>query len=271
MNRAPVRSITEDEMATYRDDGIVCLRGMFDDDWVEHLRDCVEADLKSPGSLCKDVTRGGEGTFVSDTFVWSNIDDFTDFIWRSPAAELAATVMQSSKINLLFDQILVKEPGSTTPTMWHHDYTHWPVAGDQVCTLWLALDPVTTESGAVEYIRGSHRWGKKFTARSFTGDNRYKDDFPELPDIDSMRGQYDIVHFEMEPGDCTIHHGLLVHGAPGNLTSDRRRRAYVTRWCGDDVTYDPRPNIQQMLYEPDIAAGGALDCDLFPVVWPRAA
>jgi len=70
----------------------------------------------------------------------------------------------------------------------------------------------------------------------------------------------------MAPGDCTIHHGLTVHGAPGNSSSRARRRAYITRWAGEDVTYNPRPNLQRMLRDPDIEAGQRLDCDLFPVV-----
>lgn len=269
MNRSPLREITEQEISAYETDGIVCLRGLFDNDWVDHLRYCVDADLNAPGPLAKDITRGKEGVFVSDTFVWANIPEFEPFIRTSPAAEAVATVMRSSRINLLFDQILVKEPGSNTRTMWHHDHTYWPVAGDQVCTLWIALDPVTAETGAVEYIRGSHRWGTRYKAQAFVGDGRYKEDLPEVPDIGAMRDELEILQFEMEPGDCTVHHGLLVHGAPGNTSADIRRRAYVTRWCGDDVTYNPRPNIQPMLYDPDIAPGGPLDCDLFPVVWPQ--
>lgn len=271
MNREPLHAITEQHIATYEDAGVVLLRGLFDNDWIDFLRDCVEADLKSPGVLAKDIKRGYDGVFVSDTFVWANIPGFEKFIWDSPAAEIVATVMRSKKINLLFDQILVKEPGSETPTMWHHDHTYWPVAGDQVCTLWIALDRVTADSGAMEYIPGSHRWGQRYQAKSFTGDGRYTEDLPELPDIDAMRDRYDIIRHEYEPGDCTVHHGLLVHGASGNTRSDRRRRAYVSRWCGDDVTYNPRPNIQKMLRDPGIAPGGPLDCTLFPRVWPRAA
>ena len=45
-----------------------------------------------------------------------------------------------------------------------------------------------------------------------------------------------------------------------------RRRAYITRWAGEDVTYNPRPNLQRMLRDPEIEAGQRLDCDLFPVV-----
>ena len=64
-----------------------------------------------------------------------------------------------------------------------------------------------------------------------------------------------------------MHDGLVVHGAPGNRSAATRRRAYLTRWAGDDVTYDPRPNLQRMLRDPGIEPGGPLDSDLFPVVY----
>jgi ectoine hydroxylase-related dioxygenase (phytanoyl-CoA dioxygenase family) len=56
-------------------------------------------------------------------------------------------------VNIFYDQLLIKEPGTVKRTPWHHDMPSWPLAGWQVCTIWLALDPVTEESGAVEYVR----------------------------------------------------------------------------------------------------------------------
>ena len=68
-------------------------------------------------------------------------------------------------------------------------------------------------------------------------------------------------------GDVSIHHGLLLHMAMPNISATTRRRAYVTRWAGDGVTFDPRPGIQQFL-DPHIEAGRPLEeSELFPVVW----
>ncbi len=270
MADSPFRTITPEERETYARDGIVCLKGFIKPDWVEHLRQATEDEMADPGPMVLDLTRDGGGRFFGNTFVWHHRPAFERFVKESPAAEVAASILGSSKVNVLFDQLLVKEPGTEQPTMWHHDATYWPVAGDQVMTMWIALDHVTPDSGAVEYIKGSHRWGIRYKARSFTGDDRYKEDLPEIPDIDAEREKYDFAVFDMEPGDLTLHHGLTVHGAPGNSTQ-RRRRAYILRWCGDDVTYNPRPNIQPMLREPDIAAGAPLDSDLFPRIWTRAA
>jgi len=262
------RAITAEEIETYRRDGIVCLRGLFDADWVTLLRESIEADKANPSGLVKSINEdGATGNFFSDTFIWHHIDGFKRAVFNSPGAEIAGTLMGANKINVIFDQILVKEPGTSTRTLWHHDGTYWPVAGDQISTLWVALDPVTPETGAVEYIKGSHRWGKRFLAVSFDPNQKYAEDLPEVPDIDAERDKHDIAQFTMEPGDCTLHHALTLHGAPGNASNDERRRAYVQRWAGDDVTYNPRPNLQRMLRDPGIPSGAPLDSDLFPVVW----
>jgi len=110
-------------------------------------------------------------------------------------------------------------------------------------------------------------WQQRFLAVSFDPSQIYKEALPQVPDIESSRSDYDIVSFDLEPGDCTIHDARLLHGAPPNNSATARRRAYIQRWAGDDVTYNPRPDLQRMLRDPGIEPGAQLDCDLFPVVW----
>lgn len=267
MNSELLRDITEEEIRRYEEDGIVLLKGMFDQEWVERLRELAEQDMVAPGRLHQELTRtGNSGRFFFDTFMWTYNDGFKDFVFNSPAARIAGKIMRSDKVNIFFDQLLIKEPGTSERTPWHHDMPYWPVNGWQVCTVWLALDPVNKNNGAVEYVKGSHRWGQRYKADAFAGDDRYKEDLPPVPDIEAMRGELEFLQFELEPGDCTVHQGLIVHGAPGNALSDRRRRAVVTRWAGDDAVYYPRSDIQQMMWDPDIPANGPLDSDLWPVV-----
>lgn len=263
-----MRPITESEIKTYREDGIVQLKGLFDAAWVEKLRRLAEYDLQNPGPLHQELSNKG-GRFFFDTFLWTFNEGFKDFVFNSSAAAIAGTLMGVEKVNIFFDQLLIKEPQTSERTPWHHDVPYWPVRGEHVCTLWLALDPVSADNGAVEYVKGSHRWGEWYRPPAFAGDDRYKIELPRVPDIEQRRDELELVQFEFEPGDCTVHHGLLVHGAPGNARSDMRRRAYVTRWAGDDATYTPHPEIQKMMWDPDIPAGGPLDSDLWPVVWRR--
>jgi ectoine hydroxylase-related dioxygenase (phytanoyl-CoA dioxygenase family) len=266
---APDLSVSDDDVRAFRENGAACLRQVFRPGWVERMREAVEDRIGHPGTMRRDFSR--DKKFFDETFLWIDHPRFRDFVFESPAGLLAKALMGAATVNILFDQILIKEPGASDRTPWHHDVPYWPIRGDQVASVWLALDPVTRDNGAVEYVKGSHRWNQRFRPQSFYGDDRYQDDLPRMPDLEAMRSQLELLQWELEPGDCVVHHGLTVHGAPGNLTATARRRALITRWCGENVRYDPRPNIQPLLRDPGIPRGAPLDCDLFPRVWPRAA
>lgn len=263
-------AVSETDIETFRRDGVVCLRGVFDAGWVETLRELVAQDMARPSGMVKNINaKDASGFFFGDTFVCHHIDGFRSAVFDSPAAGVMASLFGARKVNLLFDQILVKEPRTSTPTLWHQDITYWPVAGEQVATMWVALDTVTRETGAVEYLRGSHLWNQRYLAVSFDPDQHYEEDLPAVPDVEASRDDHDIVCFDLEPGDCTVHDARLLHGAPPNHSESARRRAYLQRWTGDDVTYNPRPNLQRMLRDPGIEPGSPLDSDLFPVALER--
>jgi len=268
MNREPLRELTTDEIAAYRRDGAVCVRAMFDRDWIRRLRAATDAHLARPGPLAQDFD---DGRFFGDKYMWTTNAAFRTFVFDSPAAGIAAAVMESAKVNFFFDHLLVKEPGGARATPWHQDQPYWQVDGWQVCSLWLPLDPVTRDSGAAEYVCGSHLWGKWYEPQSFGVRRDYRAGGEAMPDIDTMRDRYEILSWDTEPGDVVIHHGRVVHGAHANVTRDRRRRALATRWTGDDARFAPRPKAPPIIRDPGIAAGAPMDCDLFPVVWPRAA
>ena len=268
MNADPLREISEEDVRRYEEDGVVLLKGMFDEAWRKHLSEQIEVDIANPGPLHAELEENGQpGRFFFDTFMWTYNAAFKQFVFESPAARIAARMMRATKVNIFYDQLLIKEPGTVKRTPWHHDMPYWPLNGWQVCTIWLALDPVTKESGAVEYVRGSHKWGIQFNPTAFAGDDRYEQGMPQIPDIEAMRHSLQLIQYELEPGDCTVHHALLVHAAPGNTLATKRRRAVVTRWTGDDVRYAPKPKIQPLIRQPTIPPGAPLDSDLWPVVW----
>lgn len=268
MQSKPKRPVTDAERAEFWENGVVCLRDMFDAAWVARMQNAVDLAVANPGPMHLKLGQGLAGKFHGDSFVWTWHDDFRAFVFESPAAHIAQQVLGAQeRVTLFFDTLLVKEPGSEAETPWHHDQPYWPVDGTQVCTVWTPFDPVVTTTGAVEYLVGSHRWGKRFQPQSFTGDNRYGNTLDPLPDIEAERGEHEFVIYETKPGDCLVHHGLTLHRAPGNDSTEIRRRALATRFCGDDVTYKPEGSFQPLIREPDLAPGAPLECDLFPRVW----
>lgn len=255
--------ITEQDVQRYEQDGAVCLRGLFDASWVERMRAAVENYLD------------GQSKFAVDWVLWPTDPEMRAFAFESPAAHIAQRLMRSRSVRLFFDQIFVKEPGTDAPTPWHHDQPFWPVQGRQICSIWLALDPVSRESSGLEYVKGSHLWGTEYRPAAFSAKN--KDVFKDaqhgsaIPDFDALRDQYEFLSWDLEPGDCLVHQALAVHGASGNRTRTQRRRALSTRWTGDDAVYAPRPGMDIKLYDDTLQSGSPLDSGKFPLVLPHPA
>lgn len=44
--------------------------------------------------------------------------------------------------------------------------------GKQLVSLWIPLDPIDQES-SLQFLRGSHAWGKKFIPRKFEDQRNY--------------------------------------------------------------------------------------------------
>ena len=263
-------------MSVYDDfqrDGAVVVRGTFSADDVALLERGIERNLAQPSERALVASRPDDpGKFFEDFCNWQRIPEFEQFIRESPAAAIAGELMGSERVRLFHDHLLVKEPGTRQATPWHQDQPYYNVEGFQNVSMWMPVDPVDRAS-TVEFVAGSHR-GPWLMPRTFM-DQQAKW-FPEgsladLPDIDGNREAFEILAWELEPGDAVFFHMLTLHAAGGTT---RRRRAFSVRFLGDDATHAPRewktsPEFPGLVDE--LPAGAPMDHPLFPVVWERAA
>jgi ectoine hydroxylase-related dioxygenase (phytanoyl-CoA dioxygenase family) len=263
------------DVEVYRRDGAVCLRQVVAQDWLAKLSVGVERNLREPGPFAKRYTPEGKpGLFFGDYCNWERIPEYRDFMTNSRAAEIAGRLMGSRKVNLYHEHVLVKEPGTTEPTPWHHDQPYYPVDGDHICSLWIPLDPVPKQT-CPEYVASSHRWGKWYTpARFVDGKNHPAKDsnLEQAPDIDKERHRHTVLSWDLAPGDLIAFHGLTLHGAPPNATT-LRRRAFSARFTGEDATFVLRDGFMSPPPPKDGGpkVGGPMDSEAFPVVWRASA
>ena len=258
---------------TYQTDGVVLLKGAFTA-WIDGLANGVAELMANPseyGHARTVVPKDGSAPFFQDYCNWSRIADFEQFVRQSPAAEIAAALMQSTTAKFFHEHTLVKPAGGSTVTPWHHDQPYYCVEGRQNVSFWIPLDPVAQEI-SLRCIRGSHLWGEEFSPTRFNGSKLYQHGrFKELPDIDAHQEEYDIVSWALEPGDAIAFHYRTLHGARGNVTA-RARRVFSARWVGDDATFVDRGGVTSPPFpELTLKEGDALVSPLFPQVWPREA
>jgi ectoine hydroxylase-related dioxygenase (phytanoyl-CoA dioxygenase family) len=273
LNREPLRPVSEDDVAAFRRDGAACLRGVFQPDWLALIAADVERDKREPGAMVRRNTpAGAPGEFFVDFQLWTRWPGCRRFVLESPAAALMGRMMGAKRVAYYHDHLLVKEPGTRERTPWHHDQPYYPVDGEMVASIWLPLDPVSRDT-CVEYIAGSHRWGRWFAPRYFNQANTElatDGRFEEMPDIDAeiAAGKHRLLGWDLEPGDCIVFHALTVHGAPGNASAAPRRRAWATRWLGEDARYGDRPGqISPPIEGHGLQPGDPMECATFPLVW----
>ena len=268
---ADITAITDEDIGTFQRDGVVLLKGVFKN-WVETLQAGVAANMADPSWRERSVQpEDGTARFFQDLVNWDRIPEYRKFVLDSPAAEMAALLMASKTARFFHDHVLVKEPGSSVVTPWHHDLPYYCVEGEMNCSFWIPLDPVSREC-AIEYVAGSHRWGKIFRPERFNRTSLNEGDTRErIPDVEARRDEFDIRGWEMEPGDAIAFTFTTLHGAPGNSSSDRRRRAFSARWVGDGTTYVERgvhsPPFEGLPLKP----GDDLEGPDFPLVYPPAS
>ncbi len=265
------QQISTQQISQFQSDGVLLLRGVFRD-WVDLLREGVARNMADPGPNAKHYREdGSDAEFFGDYCNWQRIPEYRAFLFESPAAAVAAALTGSRSVRLFHEHVLVKQPGAGTPTPWHQDQPYYCIDGDQVCSLWLALDPVAREN-SIEYIAGSHRWNKVFRPERFNRQPLYDNaEYEVLPDIDAERDSYDIRGWDIEAGDAIAFHFMTVHGAPPNRSRTRSRRAFSSRWLGDDARFAVRPGETSPPFpEVRLKHGDLPDHPSFPLVYPAA-
>jgi ectoine hydroxylase-related dioxygenase (phytanoyl-CoA dioxygenase family) len=262
-------TVSNHEIAAFRRDGAVPLRGVFAD-WVEQLRQGIEKNIAAPSADARIYESKGEGgRFFGDYCNWNRIPEFEDFIFNSGAAAIAAKLMGAGTVRLFHEHVLVKEPGSDVATPWHQDAPYYCIRAEKTCSLWIPLDPVPRER-TLEFIAGSHVSGKTYRPERFNRTTLNEGDMREaVPDIDGNRERFDILGWALQPGDAVAFQYTTLHGAPANHSRAERRRAFSLRVVGDDARFH-RENGK--VFSPPfanvaLASGSALAGKEFPVLF----
>ena len=262
---------TPDQIDAFQRDGAVHLPGVFAGEWAVRLAAGVAQNMAEPGPYAHEYAADGAG-FFGDYCNWQRIPAFRDFVFESHGPAVAAALMGARRVQFFHDHVLVKAAGAAEVTPWHHDYPSYCIEAAKSVSMWIALDPVP-QSVSPRFVAGSHAWNTLFVPRYFKDGSAYPaaEGYTPVPDIDGNPDDYEVLAWEMAPGDAIAFDFRTLHDAPGNHGAVARRAASM-RWFGDDVTFAERPQPPSPPYPEmglDLAPGDAMPADWFPVVWPR--
>ncbi|GAA1557845.1 hypothetical protein GCM10009678_46040 [Actinomadura kijaniata] len=236
VTQAPVREVTERETARFRAAGWVRLSGLVGAEFVTDLRErALERLDERPGGFRNALV---DRAFGQDRDIARHDPAFAALA-LSPVLARAATRLLTGvdAVRLQVTNLLVKEPaadgGGHGATAFHQDFPWMPMDRASMLTVWLALDDVPADMGALRFYEGSHRYGP--LGRSFVRED--DDALSRHPWLETLELSEP---FDLAAGDATVHHGLVVHGAPANRR-DRPRLSFTATYFDAATLYTGAP------------------------------
>ena len=166
------------------------------------VRPASEAGLRQPSTRVKSYL----------LFPWA-----ADLV-RHPAILDAVERVIGPDILVFHSTVWWKPAGSDGRVPWHQDGTYFGLAPFEHVTAWVALSPSTRESGCVEILPGSHREGQR-------AHHDIKDPRIMLSRGQTIRDAVDAaaaVPIELQPGEFSLHHTMVLHTSRPNRSADDR-------------------------------------------------
>lgn len=208
--------LSSEEITKYRDDGYVIPRFRLPESDVTHLSTTLDALIAAnpdvrPEKLVSAHIEGRNAEGVRGSGV------FLELAQRSDIVDLVSDLIGEDII--LWGCHIFCKPGTTGfETPWHQDGHYWPIRPLATCTVWIALDPSTTENGCLRVIPGSQRERALF--------KHIRDDRHDIALSDATAGdafdETTAVDLELEPGQMSMHDVYIIHGAAANRSKQRR-------------------------------------------------
>ncbi len=202
----------------YQNDGVVRIRNFFSLETVTEIRNelqrYIREDLQNKPNDSR--TLEADGKTIRNLWRLNLHNPFFEELSQQPEiTSLIARLVNGEP--LLIGVETFNKPariGSGVPP--HQDNAYFCQSPPDVLTLWVAIDPVTKENGAVHFIKGSHKAGMLPTKPSgVTGNSIGLADPPAIPFSDQFCAT-------LNPGDATIHHCEVVHESAPNQTDQSR-------------------------------------------------
>ena len=216
-------------------DGVAVVRRLFDHESLGELVGALE-DYESeilPSLPRGDYTLEPDGRTVRNLWrMQEHSSFFREFAARPELVDLVAPLLGAGDVESLGVESFSKPARVGSAVPYHQDNAYFCLEPADVLTLWVALDAVTSENGAVEYLLGSHRELQPHAPSGVKGNSFGLRDPPE-------EGAFPRAQPTLEAGDAIVHHGLVIHQSPPNR-SPRSRRAVIVVYRGAHTRVQPR-------------------------------
>jgi hypothetical protein len=123
--------IENSRVQQYQQDGVVCLRDVFDPKWIDMMHLGIERNITTPGPFFRDHTsEGSPGRYIFDFWNWRAIPEFRDVMFNSPLGELGGEILGCDRVTMLMDNWFLREAGSVDAAQQFSENVPFDCMGD---------------------------------------------------------------------------------------------------------------------------------------------
>jgi len=252
--------LTEAQIQTLEEDGVVHIKNVFDSEWVEYLRSATGEQVKKPHFWAFAGTASKLYDYIQRN-IWQTNKAFADFYYHSAMGHILAQAGRTDEIRLSTDLLMVNP---NKGFKWHQDNQNGPITWKDGIRFWVTMDETPKEYGSPVYLKGSHRNNAVPESDVFVD--------IEQEGLEEYRDQW--LEFRTMPGDMLVWHPRTIHKVDGpsdGIWTSYRRVLGGTVAKGGTVYTDKRGTggVLSDLGKHDLEDGDKLSSPFFPIVYPR--
>ena len=268
-------NLSQEDIKKFKTDGYLIIENFIDSHFVAKIKARFNPIFKGrfETGIEPDEWNWKEGRDDNDLTrqicnAWKSDKIIKTIVCNPKIGEFCSILMKWSGARIVQDNLLWKNPGARS-LGYHQDaaYDDWLIP-QTMATCWISLDKTTKDSGTLEYVRGSHKWGLSLPKGKFHGPKDYKKFLKEYANKNNKN--IDIKYIEIPAGGAAFHHGLTWHGSGANK-SKNDRRAVVSHCIPHKAKFHPtnmggtaRVYKRYKKYDSD-----QLDENFFPIIWTK--
>ena len=253
-------TITEEQIRTLEEDGVVLVKGVFDEEWVEYLRKATAYQVDNPHFWAFAGTASKLYDYIQRN-IWQTNRAFANFYYHSALGDVLRQCGKTDEIRISTDLLMVNPKNGLNR---HQDNQNGPITPEEGIRFWITMDETPKDYGAPVYLKGSHR------NTAVDGDSVFVD--IKMEGLEEYKDKQ--LEFRTQPGDMLIWHPKTIHkidGPADGIWTSYRRVLGGTAAKGGTLYHDKRGTggVLSDLGKHSMQDGEKLDSPYFPIVYPK--
>eukprot|EP00519_Triparma_laevis_P007950 CAMPEP_0182499660 /NCGR_PEP_ID=MMETSP1321-20130603/7882_1 /TAXON_ID=91990 /ORGANISM="Bolidomonas sp., Strain RCC1657" /LENGTH=380 /DNA_ID=CAMNT_0024703895 /DNA_START=47 /DNA_END=1189 /DNA_ORIENTATION=- len=252
-------AVSEEDVQVLERDGVVLLKGVFDKEWVQYMREATAKQTEEPHFWSFAGTASKLYDYIQRN-IWQTNKAFANFYYHSAVGDVLRQMGRCDEIRISTDLLMVNP---NKGFKWHQDNQNGPIIPEEGLRFWITMDSTPADYGSPVYLTGSHNNDVVSSEAVFVD--------IEMEGLEEWKDRKQ--NFQVGPGDMLIWHPKTIHkiDGPSDGIWDTYRRVLGGTAAKSGSLYHDKTGSGGVLSDlgrHGLQDGEKLDSPFFPKIYP---